>query len=284
MIQVINRALNILEVIANNSDKELGLSEIADEVELNHGTCANILKTLVNRDYVEQVGTKKGYKLGYMSYQLTNAKSYYTDILSISKSLMDDLRDEINEMVILSIIKSGKRVLLYEAPCNHTLQIRTTQESSIYRATTGRMILAHYSPKELDDLIEKIGLPTEKEWPEVKSKSDLIQYLNQIKTNDVEITLNLNHVSLDMKSTTFILCILEHLHPARRKKRDIMSIIALHSINRRDLNSAQTGFSILLKIIRKILAVDSIAEPPPACIRMCLSLSYRPSLGERSKS
>ncbi|MDD4591025.1 MAG: helix-turn-helix domain-containing protein [Parabacteroides sp.] len=194
MIQVINRALNILEVIANNSDKELGLSEIADEVELNHGTCANILKTLVNRDYVEQVGTKKGYKLGYMSYQLTNAKSYYTDILSISKSLMDDLRDEINEMVILSIIKSGKRVLLYEAPCNHTLQIRTTQESSIYRATTGRMILAHYSPKELDDLIEKIGLPTEKEWPEVKSKSDLIQYLNQIKTNDVEITLNLNHV------------------------------------------------------------------------------------------
>ena len=38
MIQVINRALNILEVIANNSDKELGLAEIADEVELNHGT------------------------------------------------------------------------------------------------------------------------------------------------------------------------------------------------------------------------------------------------------
>jgi len=194
MIQVINRALNILEVIANNTDKELGLAEIADEVELNHGTCANILKTLVNRGYVEQVSAKKGYKLGYMSYQLTNAKSYYTDLLNIAKSLMDELRDEINETVILSIIKNGKRILLYEAPGDHTLQIRTTPESTVYRATTGRMILAHYSPKELDDIIEKAGMPTEKDWPEVKSKSDLIQLLNQIKTNEVEITSNANHV------------------------------------------------------------------------------------------
>ena len=33
------------------------------------------------------------------------------------------------------------------------------------------MILAHYSPKELNDFIDKIGLPTEEEWPEVKTKS-----------------------------------------------------------------------------------------------------------------
>ena len=49
MIQVINRALNILEIIAHDHNKEWGLSEIANELELNHGTCANILKTLVQR-------------------------------------------------------------------------------------------------------------------------------------------------------------------------------------------------------------------------------------------
>ena len=64
MIQVINRALNILEIIAHDHNKEWGLSEIANELELNHGTCANILKTLVQRGYVEQMGLKKGYKLG----------------------------------------------------------------------------------------------------------------------------------------------------------------------------------------------------------------------------
>ena len=66
MIQVINRALNILEILAQEPDKEFGLSEIATAVELNAGTCANILKTLVYRNYVEQSGTKKRYKLGYM--------------------------------------------------------------------------------------------------------------------------------------------------------------------------------------------------------------------------
>ena len=71
MIQVINRALNILEILAQEPDKEFGLSEIATAVELNAGTCANILKTLVYRNYVEQSGIKKGYKLGYMVYQLT---------------------------------------------------------------------------------------------------------------------------------------------------------------------------------------------------------------------
>lgn len=44
MIQVINRALNILEILAQEPDKEFGLSEIATAVELNAGTCANILK------------------------------------------------------------------------------------------------------------------------------------------------------------------------------------------------------------------------------------------------
>ena len=47
MIQVINRALNILEILAQEPDKEFGLSEISTTVELNAGTCANILKTLV---------------------------------------------------------------------------------------------------------------------------------------------------------------------------------------------------------------------------------------------
>ena len=49
MIQVIHRALNILELIARDRNKEYGLSEIADRLGLNHGTCANIIKTLVVR-------------------------------------------------------------------------------------------------------------------------------------------------------------------------------------------------------------------------------------------
>jgi len=194
MIQVINRAFNIMEVIAQDNEKEWGLSEIADSLKLNHGTCANILKTLVQRGYVEQVGMKKGYKLGYMTYQLTNSSGYSMELVNAAKALIDGFRDEINETVILSVVKNDKRVLLHEALCNHEIHVRTTSESSVYRATTGRMILSHYSPKELNDFIDKVGLPSEEDWPEITSKSELIQSLNEIRKKNIEITWNKHHV------------------------------------------------------------------------------------------
>ena len=194
MIQVIHRAFNIMEVIAQDNEKEWGLSEIANSLGLNHGTCANILKTLVQRGYVEQAGLKKGYKLGYMTYQLTNSNGYSMELVNTAKILMDGFRDEINETVILSVVKSNKRVLIHEALCSHEVQVRTTPESTVYRATTGRMILAHYSPKELNDFIEKAGLPSKEDWPEISSKSELVQALNEIRKKNIEITWNNHHV------------------------------------------------------------------------------------------
>ncbi len=130
-----------------------------------------------------------------MIYQLTRDNSYNTELVNAAKVAMDNLRDNINETVILSVIKRGqKEFLLNESQCTHEIQVRTTNESSVYRATTGRMILAHYSPKELNDFIDKIGLPTEEEWPEVKTKSELIQLLNDIRTNNIELSWNKNHV------------------------------------------------------------------------------------------
>ena len=59
MIQVINRALNILELVSKERDREFSLSEIANSLNLNASTCANIIKTLVTRGYLEQQGKKQ---------------------------------------------------------------------------------------------------------------------------------------------------------------------------------------------------------------------------------
>ena len=194
MIQVINRALNILELIAKNPEREIRLSEIADTLELNHSTCANILKTLTNRDYVEQTAVKGGYKLGPMAFYVTNPNFYNMELLNAAKRPMENLIEEINETVILSVIKNYKRILLKEIPCSHEIQVRTTNESSVYKASTGRLILSYYSPKELEDFISKVGLPSEENWPEIRTKEELFQQLNEIKNNQLELSHNQNHV------------------------------------------------------------------------------------------
>lgn len=194
MIQVINRALNILEFIASDANREFRLSEIADGLKLNHGTCANILKTLVQRNYVEQLSAKKGYRLGYMLYKLCDSNLYNEELIGIAKGPIDKLGEQINEAVILSIIKNEKRILLYEIVSTQELQVRTTLESPVYRATTGRVVLAYYSPKELDDFIERVGLPDEHDWPEANSKEKMIELLDSIRKNNMEVSCNKNHV------------------------------------------------------------------------------------------
>jgi DNA-binding IclR family transcriptional regulator len=194
MIQVINRALNILEFIANNSPKEQTLTEISDSLNFQHSTCANILKTLVNRGYVEQPKPKGSYRLGKMVYQLTDANKKYTELINMSRSLMVELRDHINETIILSVIKNNKRVLLNEIPSTHEIHVQTKKESSVYSATTGRMILAHYTPENINWVIERTGLPTEEEWSGISSKEILIQELKEIKAKKIIETLNKNHV------------------------------------------------------------------------------------------
>jgi hypothetical protein len=241
MIQVVNRALNILEMIAANPGESLTLSEIADSLNLNHGTCANILKTLVNRNYVEQIGVKKGYKLGYMTFQLTDPHAYHSELKKIAVPFIDMLRDTINETVILSIIEGGRRILLYQAECNQEIQVRTNTSSSAYKATTGRQLLSHYPPQELDFFIKKNGLPDQKDWPGIRSKDDLIKALGEIKRKDVEISLNTNHVvslaALIFRDGTAIASLGIYLPDIRfdKEKRTILSseiIKTAHEINR----------------------------------------------------
>src|SRR3546814_1707048 len=91
MIQVLHRALSILEFSARDNTKAFPLGEIASELGLNHATCANIIKTMVTRNYLEQLGPKKGYKLGYMAYQVVGNSSFEDKLKRAASEPMEGL-------------------------------------------------------------------------------------------------------------------------------------------------------------------------------------------------
>ena len=194
MIQVINRAMDILEMIAKNPEQVRSLTEIADTMKLNHATCANIIKTLVNRKYIEQVGHKKGYRLGQMSYALTNNFSYKRDLVQAAKEAMESLTKKINENSLLAIIKDNKRILLYDVPSDQDLQVRTSVEKNVYEAATGRLLLAYLSSKERDNFISKYGLPSEQVWPEAESRQDLYAQLDKIQQEGMAMQATNKHI------------------------------------------------------------------------------------------
>jgi len=194
MIQVIHRALNILELVAKDREKEYGLSEIADRLGLNHGTCANIIKTLVVRNYIEQVGKKRGYRLGLQAYYLTDNFSNKKELLRVSVEPMVALRAKLNESIILAIMKDNMRITLHQELSTHELQAVTgNEELNIYLTATGRMILACMTPDEQDTFIQKFGLPNEM-WPEIKNKEDLITELRKIKEKKLSAHFAESHI------------------------------------------------------------------------------------------
>lgn len=129
MVQVIIKAFDILELVAQRNGLAISLTEISQELQLNQATTANIINTMVARGYLEHIGKKKGYKLGPAAYRLTNEVSYEQDLVNASLEPMQQLTDTINESCLLGILRNNKRYILHNVNCNQDIQVQIRSEA-----------------------------------------------------------------------------------------------------------------------------------------------------------
>lgn len=190
MIQVVNRAIDILELLAKQRDRLYTLSEISTQLGLNNGTCANIIKTLVNRGYIEQKSRKAGYCLGSMAYLLTGNYLYKREILEAAREPMKHLVNEFNEGAILSVLKDNRRIILHEIRSSHELQVVNKKEKDAYMTSTGRMILACLDKKNLLNYVQSYGLPSADVWPDIADQDDLILELQKIRKKNLAVQIS----------------------------------------------------------------------------------------------
>jgi DNA-binding IclR family transcriptional regulator len=194
MIQVIHRAFDVLEFVSREPNKEFGLGEISESLGLNKGTCANIMKTLVNRGYLYQSGKKRGYKLGARAYFLGDNFFMKEELLQVSVETMTELQGILNECCILAVIKDNMRYTLHKVSSTQELQvISNNEEKHVYHTATGRMILAGMDARDQELFIQRYGLPGAM-WKDVADEHDLIKELNKIKEEKLAIHNDGAHV------------------------------------------------------------------------------------------
>ncbi|QNL47956.1 helix-turn-helix domain-containing protein [Olivibacter sp. SDN3] len=169
MIQVINRAFDILELLSKEPKKVFSLTEIANELELNHATCANIMKTMVHRNYIEQLGHKKGYRIGYMAYQLSGESLYEKELIKAAKDEMYKLTHALNETSLLGVRRKDIRVSLHQEMSDNDLMVKSKIEKHVFSSASGRMLVAALGAAEREDFIKQYGLPTRELWPEAST-------------------------------------------------------------------------------------------------------------------
>jgi DNA-binding IclR family transcriptional regulator len=193
MIQVIQRAMDILEFVGRHGKEPVQLIKIAEQMGLSQPTTANIVKTLVHKNYLEQVGRKVGYRLGIAAYQLAGHPSYDQDISDAAKQPLRELTGELNETSLIAVIRNNKRVIIHLEECDQTLQVRTAMVADLYSTATGRLLLAYQSLKNLDHIVKAIGLPHKKVWPGCETREGLEKELANIRENEFVQVTSVHH-------------------------------------------------------------------------------------------
>ncbi len=194
MIQVINRALDILEFVAKQGKSPVQLIKIAENAKLSQPTTANIVKTLLAKNYLERVSRKDGYRLGAGAYQLSGNLSYNQNVILAAKDVMEDLTKQLNETCLIGILRNNKRYIIHTVNSDQDLQVRARAETDIYSTATGRLLMAFSTPKQLDSIVSDIGIPQENIWPGIQTREALELALLKIKKEEFVQTLNENHI------------------------------------------------------------------------------------------
>ena len=188
MVQVVIKAFDILELVAQRNGQPISLTEISGELQLNQATTANIIKTLVERNYLEHIGKKKGYKLGPASYRLTNEVAYEKDLVDAARDVMQELTEQLNESCILGALRNYKRYILHMVNSDQDIQVRINSERNVYETASGRLLLAYLTEKERERFLQANGLPDPAFWEEATTMDGLNSALEQIKVEAVAMT------------------------------------------------------------------------------------------------
>lgn len=179
MIKVLHKALDILEFISHDKSKTYSLTEIAQEIGEKPTTCSNIIKTLLERGYVER-GEKGGYKLGIMAFSIVNISGYDIDLVNKAKDPLKKLSEDINSSAVLSVLKNRRKHVLLRIESNSIIQVNSSAMdiSDPYETSTGLVLLAYQPDDVINNLIRQNGLPLT-----FTSEEDYHNFLNSIRTD-----------------------------------------------------------------------------------------------------
>ncbi len=188
MVQVLIKAFDILELVAQRQGQAISLTEISQELHLNQATAANIINTLVAKNYLEHIGKKKGYKLGPSAYRLTNEVAYEQDLITVANEVMEELTAKTNETSLLGMLRNFKRYTLHVVNSTQDIQVQIRSERSVYETASGRLLLAYLSEKEIERFLKYNGLPDNTLWEEASTPTGLTETLANIKRDAMAMT------------------------------------------------------------------------------------------------
>lgn len=190
MVQSVERTLNILEELSRIKDesKGIGVLELSRILKLNSSTVHNLLKTLVQRQYVEKIEETKKYRLGPNCYNLVKEKLITNKLAKVAEPSLLNLSQKVNESIVLAVYHQGERFVISEVESQQPLKVDMSFSLApdAYGSVTGRILLSQLTDEELKDYLKRHGFPGEK-WNGINDFASLKKELTKIKQEGMAI-------------------------------------------------------------------------------------------------
>lgn len=163
-IDVVGKALDVLEAFLHFSKRQLTLQEISHQLKLNKNAVFRILYTLAEHGYV--LKEEQRYELGPKVLDLSNAKLRHTDLLSVARPLLESLRNQLGETVNLGVLDQGqiRYIGVWESHHPFRLAERVGARDYVHSTALGKAHLAYLPSNEVRQILRKHGMPQQTEY------------------------------------------------------------------------------------------------------------------------
>ena len=178
----LEKGLDILELL---SERDAGLtqSEIARSLGRSVGEIFRMLTVLRDRGYVSQDPLSDRYSLTTFIFEVAHRIPIVGRMTAVSGPLMRELSNKTNQSAHLAILSDDAVLVIGQtnSPGNNVLSVRLGARIDLWRASSGRVILAFQPIENVKRLMKDVPVPTG------TSENQILDELAAIRASGAEV-------------------------------------------------------------------------------------------------
>lgn len=192
MVKSVSRALDIIMILSLKKGG-LGVTEIANQIDINKSSVYRILSTLVQYGYVEQDEETGRYKLGYKFLEISSRLLDSIDLRGEARPFLQELETETNEAIHLVVYDQAEVVYIEKLEGNETLRMHSKvgKRAPMHCTSVGKAILANLPIETVLTIIEQKGMPVHTAHT-ITTKADLLHELQMVREKGYALDLEEN--------------------------------------------------------------------------------------------
>lgn len=157
LIQSVDRALTLLEYIADHPESKLSLTELSDYMNMDKSSVFRLLSTLIKHGLVRQEENRKSYRLGFHIFNLASSLYNQMRITNIIFPYLREVAYKTKENAHLAVRSGPFAVFIDKEQGSNIISANTNigDTEELYCTAVGKSLICDFTLEELTLLFAK---------------------------------------------------------------------------------------------------------------------------------